>query len=113
MFTKKRAKPEVLSFKKDKKKPVVKNQATYEQSMEIKEQEKALGNTGEKAGSRSDLMAQAKAQGIKYFRILTKNELETVLKASADNNNDLIESTTNTAKERWKAGWTKNKGTAK
>ena len=76
----------------------------------IVEKEVVLGNTGEKAGSRADLMAQAKNMGIKYFRILTRDELEIVLTlhvqgGKAPDGRTFME-IIDQAKARWKAGWT-------
>jgi len=57
--------------------------------------------------SRNDLMLEAKAKGIKNFRILNKEELHKVL----DSNTTQEEQDTiiKAAVERWKAGWSKNK----
>jgi len=55
--------------------------------------------------TRASLMAKAKAQGIKYFRILTKAELFQVL----DHPGDIV-SITEKAKARWKAGMKKKPG---
>lgn len=66
-----------------------------------------LGNTGEKAGSRADLMAQAQAGGIKYFRILTKEELTKVLADSISPQEITV--IQQAAQARWKGGWTKKK----
>lgn len=56
-----------------------------------------------KEGSRAALMAQAKAKGIKYYRILNKDNLRKVLDpaVSADSVNGIIIK----AKEEWKSGW--------
>lgn len=56
-----------------------------------------------KEGSRTALMSQAKEKGIKYFRILTKENLRKVLDpaVSAEEVNAIIAK----AKEEWKAGW--------
>jgi len=67
----------------------------------------SLGNTGEKAGSRADLMAQAQNAGIKYFRILNKCELEVALKLAGEKDQIAIDQLINTAKARWQAGWNK------
>lgn len=57
----------------------------------------------EKEPTRSELMAIARKQGIKYFRILTKDELIEALANKQDNkpNSLLIDQ----AKKRWKDGW--------
>lgn len=57
--------------------------------------------------TRNDLMLQAKAKGIKNFRILNKAELEEVLREGASS--DLIARTIDVAVARWKAGWGKGK----
>jgi hypothetical protein len=54
--------------------------------------------------SRAALMKKAKEAGIKYYRILSKVELETVLAHPK-----LIPETIEAAKARWKAGFGKNK----
>lgn len=69
------------------------------------EKSPSLGNTGEKAGSRADLMAQAQNAGIKYFRILTKEELNTVLRMRGDGDQGGIDKVVDAAKKRWKKGW--------
>lgn len=58
-----------------------------------------------KEPSRNDLMLQAKAKGIKYFRILTKENLRKVLDlaVSAETVNAIVTK----AKEEWQAGWGK------
>jgi hypothetical protein len=57
--------------------------------------------------SRNDLMLEAKAKGIKNFRILNKVELLKVLdSATTEEERDSI---VKGAVERWKAGWSKNK----
>ena len=57
--------------------------------------------------SRNDLMLEAKAKGIKNFRILNKAELQKVLDpAVTQEDRDTI---VKAAVERWKAGWSKNK----
>jgi len=67
--------------------------------------EKVGSVTGEK--SRNDLMLEAKAKGIKNFRILNKEELLKVLdsKTTQEERDNVIKA----AVERWKAGWSKNK----
>lgn len=57
----------------------------------------------EKGPSRNDLMLQAKEKGIKYFRILNKENLQKVLdpSISAEAINDIITK----ARETWKAGF--------
>lgn len=65
-----------------------------------------------KAGTRAALMAEAQAKGIKYFRILTKEELTEVLSHSEINDSAskaYIQGITDKAKARWKKGWG-NKG---
>lgn len=52
--------------------------------------------------TRAELMKEAQDKGIKYFRILNRVELETVLAHP-----NLIEETITTAKARWKSGWGK------
>lgn len=63
-------------------------------------------NKEKKAGtelSRKDLMLQAKAKGIKYFRILSKVELEKVIDPKTIQQD--IDGVISDAKKRWKNGW--------
>ncbi len=57
--------------------------------------------------SRNDLMLEAKAKGIKNFRILNKEELQKVLdpKTAQEETTEVIKN----AVIRWKSGWSKNK----
>lgn len=57
--------------------------------------------------SRNDLMLEAKARGIKNFRILNKAELHKVLDPNTleQERDDIIKE----AVIRWKSGWSKNK----
>jgi hypothetical protein len=59
--------------------------------------------------SRNDLMLDAKAKGIKNFRILNKAELGKVLdpKTTQEEQDTIVKA----AVERWKSGWSKNKVT--
>jgi len=68
--------------------------------------DKYYGNKKEKiAVTVASLHEKAKARGIKYFRILTKEEL---LQVTADSiNPQEITAITESAKERWKSGWGK------
>lgn len=56
-----------------------------------------------KEGTRAALMAEAQKRGIKYFRILTKQELTDILKPGADQK--YIDIVTGHAQKRWKQGW--------
>ena len=60
-----------------------------------------------KEGTRAQLMAEAQKKGIKYFRILSKDELDFVLHRAATEAD--ITKTTEEARKRWQAGWKKNK----
>ena len=62
-----------------------------------------------KVGSRAELMAEAQAKGIKYFRILNKEELEEILTTNPTPGR--ITEIQEVAKERWQVGW--GKGTKK
>ncbi len=57
--------------------------------------------------SRNELMLQAKAKGIKNFRVINKEELVEILKegASQERINEIV----SVAVARWKAGWGKSK----
>ena len=57
--------------------------------------------------SRNDLMLEAKAKGIKNFRILNKAELYKVLDPNTIQQE--IDGIVKDAVIRWKAGWSKNK----
>ncbi len=61
--------------------------------------------TAVKEGTRADLMLKAKAAGIPYFRILSRDELGVVLAEGKDSTKtkEIIEG----AIKRWKSGWTK------
>lgn len=60
--------------------------------------------------TRSSLMLEAKAKGIKYFRVLNKDELIKVLDMKKSGASDeQIAVITEAAKIRWQAGWSKNK----
>lgn len=69
--------------------------------------ERVSSVTSEK--SRNDLMLEAKAKGIKNFRILNKAELVKVLDPATtqEERGTIVKG----AVERWKAGWSKNKAT--
>jgi hypothetical protein len=70
--------------------------------------DKPLGNTGEKAGTRAGLMAQAKVAGIKYFRIMTKDELKEVVELHGQKPaylQERVKQIQDGAKARWKRGW--------
>ena len=53
--------------------------------------------------SRKEMMAEAKARGIAYFRVMKKDELAAALKAGAEDLRAIQEA----AKVRWKKGWSK------
>lgn len=55
--------------------------------------------------SRKDLIAEAQRRGIKYFRILTKEELIKVL--TPETTKEEIKTITQAAIKKWKEGWTK------
>jgi hypothetical protein len=63
--------------------------------------------------SRNDLMLQAKAKGIKNFRILNKEELTLVLNPTSNPPEAEINAIITKAVERWKSGWGKHKQEAK
>jgi len=56
-----------------------------------------------KQGTRAALMTEAQKRGIKYFRILTKEELAKVLADSISPQEITV--IQQAAQERWKAGW--------
>lgn len=53
--------------------------------------------------TRASLMAEAHAKGVKYFRILNRDELQKVLDPNTDA--AIAQETIDKAKIRWKAGW--------
>ena len=61
----------------------------------------------EKGPSRNDLMLQAKAKGIKNFRILNREELQTILRMvdAGATEAQLKEEVVDKAVARWKSGW--------
>ena len=65
------------------------------------------GETCSKEPSRSELMLQAKAKGIKNFRVINKGELVEILKegTSRERINEIVSG----AVTRWKSGWGKSK----
>ncbi|MCM8797071.1 MAG: hypothetical protein NC923_04250 [Candidatus Omnitrophica bacterium] len=66
------------------------------------EKPKASSNQGP---SRNELMLQAKAKGVKNFRVLNKEELVEILKE--DTTQERISEIVTGAVDRWKAGWGK------
>ena len=72
--------------------------AIEERASEINKEIKA-----EKGPSRNDLMLQAKAKGIKNFRILNRAELTEVLRS--DICTEGISVIVTSAVNRWKSGW--------
>lgn len=70
------------------------------------EKKKSKSETA-KGPSRNELMLKAKAKGIKNFRILSKEELEEILKEgiSKEHTNQIVAK----AVARWKSGWGKGK----
>jgi hypothetical protein len=82
-----------------------------------KKKEPVLGNTGKLAGTRADLMDQARTRGIKYFRILNKAELQEILSEDKDHvrtaSPERIKEIQDGANVRWKAGWGTTKRTNK
>jgi len=67
--------------------------------------ERVASVSGEK--SRNDLMLEAKAKGIKNFRILSKNELMHVIAEGITQQE--IDALVAGAVARWKSGWGKGK----
>lgn len=65
------------------------------------------GETCSKSLSRNELMLQAKAKGIKNFRVINKEELVEILKE--DTTQERINEIVSGAVARWKAGWGKSK----
>jgi len=73
---------------------------------------KKKGSAKKKTGtekSRNDLMLEAKAKGIKNFRVLNKAELSRVLEPKVTE--EEIAGIVKGAVDRWKSGWSKNKVT--
>lgn len=73
-------------------------------------QQPEKSETGQVAGkepTRNDLMLQAKAKGIKNFRVINKEELTEILKEGTTQ--ERINEIVSGAVARWKAGWGKGK----
>ena len=66
-----------------------------------------------KQGSVKAMMAEAQARGIKYFRILNKEELIRILGLTLDEDRNVADEIIDGAKKRWKAGWGTKKQEAK
>jgi len=64
-----------------------------------------------KRPSRNELMLEAKAKGIKNFRVINKQELVEILKK--DTTQERINEIISGAVARWKAGWGKKKQRSK
>ena len=128
MINKKKAKPEVLSFKKTRpaisKKhagAIVTDALARVTNPVIKETPASPKLNG--TFTRTFYMHRAKDLGIKNFRVLNKAELQMVVKKSEDMlatdpeahimADAIIQKIVNGAVARWKAGWTKNKETTK
>jgi len=65
------------------------------------------GETRSKGPSRNELMLQAKAKGIKNFRVINREELVEILKEGTTQ--ERINEIVSGAVARWKAGWGKGK----
>ena len=76
------------------------------ESVEEKAEAKQVSTTGKQ--SRGDLMLQAKAKGIKNFRVLNREELMKVLAPKATE--EIIAQVVQGAVVRWKSGWGKKGG---
>jgi len=65
--------------------------------------------------TRKSLMLQAQAAGVKYFRILSRSELEQILnkKGEVGATPETVAQIQERAKVRWKAGWTNKAGSKK
>jgi hypothetical protein len=61
----------------------------------------------------SILRLEAQKKGIKYFRVLDKGELESVLSLHAEGKTEDIDKIIATAKARWQAGWGKRQSRKK
>lgn len=85
------------------KKPKVQGQRTSEK----KPKESKAGDTHAKGPSRNELMLQAKAKGIKNFRVINKEKLIEILKegTTKERINELIAQ----AVARWKSTWGRGK----
>ncbi len=73
-----------------------------------KAQEKSsTDETQSKGSSRNELMLQAKAKGIKNFRVINKAELVEILKEGTTQ--ERIDEIVSGAVTRWKSGWGKGR----
>jgi len=74
----------------------------------VKQPEKSeTDRTFDKGLSRNELMLQAKAKGIKNFRVINKEELVEILKEGTTQ--ERIDEIVSGAVARWKSGWGKGK----
>jgi len=74
---------------------------------EKKPKEAKVKDAQDKSPSRNDLMLQAKAKGIKNFRVINKDELTEILKAGTTK--ERISEIINGAVARWKNTWGRGK----
>jgi hypothetical protein len=77
---------------------------TQKPKVSVKQPEKSeTAQTSDNGSSRNELMLQAKAKGIKNFRILNKQELVEILKdgTTQERANEIVAG----AVARWKNGW--------
>ena len=94
-------------YKKDPK-PDKETEPVIKDKDELKDQSCAVISQDK---SRNDLMFEAKAKGIKNFRILNKAELTEIL--AEGTSQDRINEIVSAAKIRWQSGWKKNKAEQK
>jgi len=105
--------------KKQQKEMLDKLHAKYYSKKKSKAQDpKASGKAPEKPKassnedpSRNELMLQAKAKGVKNFRVINKKELVEILKEGTTQ--ERINEIVTGAVTRWKAGWGKKKQKSK
>lgn len=81
---------------------------TQKPKASVKPLEKSeAGKTRSKGLSRNELMLQAKAKGIKNFRVINKEELVEILREGTTQ--ERINEIVSGAVARWKVGWGKGK----
>ncbi len=83
-----------------------KPKATF-RTAEKRPKEAKIKETQAESPSRNELMLQAKAKGIKNFRVINKEELTEILKAGTTK--ERINEIVSEAVARWKSTWGKGK----
>lgn len=107
MIAKKKAQTEKLTLDQARGGKAAKKKSVSHISVTTTSTEMPLGET------RESLMLKAKERGIKYFRILNKQELADILKLTLDEDRSTADDIVARARGRWKSGWGSRKQTKK